>query len=71
MKKRIHMQFHYHGKQKIQCFPCYFGMQKICFLEKINGLTFHKITDVISEKKIIYFKKNDNNTDTLISETRL
>ena len=65
------MQFHYHGIQKIQCFHAFLECRKSVFLEKINGLTFHKITDVISEKKIIHFEKNDNNTVTLISETQL
>ena len=59
--------------QKIQCFQsCYFGMQKSVFLEKRNGFTFHKITDVISDIKYIYFEIiYDNNTDTLIIGTLL
>ena len=45
--------------------------RKSFFVEKINGLTFHKINDVISEKNAFILKKNDNNTDTLISGTQL
>ena len=45
--------------------------RKSFFVEKINGLTFHIINDVISDKNAFILKKNDNNTDTLISGTQL
>ena len=64
------MQYDYAEKNNV--FHAILECRKSVFLEKINGLTFHKIHDAISEKKCIYFEnKNDNNTDTLISGTKL